>query len=251
MQVRRLARLWNVQSWLQADSSVVAVSVQSYKLTLCVGQLPRGLVGQSGVEVDLVDLHAGQGEKSGGECVHAWQPAVVGEVEENSTDRQSRPVSDDNCRNPMIVKDFEQLDEGVEGIMESWKPSGNDSQLRSSNCQAVLLFAECRADAHLQMSRASLAGTADAQAVPGSLQVLSVAAESVDNVMDGEVGWQLGGDDQLEAGRHLHLLLAWNLHQVTWCRPQPRKERIGHRRQGDLGSGCDLNLLLDIWNLLL
>ena len=87
MQVRRLARLWNVQSWLQTDSSVVAVPVQGDKLTLCVGQLPRGLVGQSGVKVDLVDLHAGQGEKSGGECVHAWQPTIVGEVKENGTNR--------------------------------------------------------------------------------------------------------------------------------------------------------------------
>ena len=129
MQVGRVAGLWNVQSWLQTDPSVVAVSVQGYKLALGVWQLPRGLVGQSGVEVDLIDLHAGQGEKGGCECVHARQPAVVGEVKENSTNRKSRPVSDDDCRNPMIVVDFEQLDEGVEGIMESRKTSGNDSQL--------------------------------------------------------------------------------------------------------------------------
>ena len=119
VQVGRVARLWNVNSGLQTDCSVVAVSVEGYKLSLRIGQLPRGLLGQSGVEVNLVELHTSQGEKSGGDCVHARQPTIVGKVKENSTNRQSRPVSDDNCRKPMFVIDFEQLYKGVEGIMES------------------------------------------------------------------------------------------------------------------------------------
>ena len=119
MQVGSVARLWNVNSGLQTDCSVVAVSIEGYKLSLRIGQLPRGLLGQSGVEVNLVELHTSQGEKSGGDCVHARQPTIVGKVKKNSTNRQSRPVSDDNCRKPMFVIDFEQLYKGVEGIMES------------------------------------------------------------------------------------------------------------------------------------
>ena len=48
--------------------------------------------------------------------------AIVGKIKEDGTNRQSRPVSDEDCIKPMIVIDFEQLDEGVEGIVNSGVP---------------------------------------------------------------------------------------------------------------------------------
>ena len=91
----------------------------------------------------------------------------------------------------MFVVYFEQLDEGVEGVMKTRKSSSNDSELRSSHRQAILLTAKCPTDAHLKMSRSCQAGAADTQAVPSCVQTLPVAAEGVDYVMDGEVGGQV------------------------------------------------------------
>ena len=181
----------NVESRLQADTSVVAVPVKCDQLTLREGQLPGGLVGQPGVQVHLVDLQACQRDQGGREGVHAWQSPVVGKVEEYGTNRKGWPVPDEDRRKDMFVVYFEQLNEGVEGVMKTRKSSSNDSELRSSHRQAILLTAKCPTDAHLKMSRSCLAGAADTQAVPGCVQTLPVAAERVDYVVDGEVGGQV------------------------------------------------------------
>ena len=181
----------NVESRLQADRSVVAVPVKCDQLALREGQLPGGLVGQPGVQVHLVDLQACQRDQGGCEGVHAWKSPIVGKVEEYGTNWKGWPVPDEDRRKDMFVVYFEQLDEGVEGVMKTRKSSSNDSELRSSHRQAILLTAKCTTDAHLKMSRSCLAGAADTQVVPGCVQTLPVAAERVDYMMDGEVSGQV------------------------------------------------------------
>ena len=175
----------------------------------------------------------------------------MGKVEKYGTNRKGWPVSDEDLRKWAFAVYFEQLDEGVEGVMKTRKSSSNDSELGSSHRQAILLTAKCLTDAHLKITRSCLAGAADTQAVPGCVQTLPVAAERVDYVMDGEVGGQVVGDNQLEGGSHLHLVLVGKLHKVTWGWPESSKERVRHSRQVDLGSGSDLKrLLLDVSNLI-
>ena len=115
----------------------------------------------------------------------------MGKVEEYGTDWKGWPVSDEDRRKWAFAVYFEQLDEGVEGVMKTRKSSSNDSELRSSHRQAILLTAKCTTDAHLKMSRSCLAGAADTQVVPSCVQTLPVAAERVDYVMDGEVSGQV------------------------------------------------------------